>query len=570
MFTQVEKPKENKCKSIANSVSQKKSNGWQCFGLLDNRPESVVQRKIQTLANAYSSQPIQKKENNTPLPDNLKTGMEKLSGYFMDDTNAHYFSDIPAQLQAHAYAQGSDTHLVTGQEKHLPNEAWHMVQQKEGRIPPTAQLKGMVNIKEDQEIDKEADIKGTKALQMKPDEKTITISPQISGQNTDIVQRTTILIDYKDNDDMFKAALSNQASPNPIIAFKEDGSPDESFDVIQEITKYAGKGQDRSKLLLIGHGYAGKMGNLNLPALMDTLNTSGLFHQGITDVNLAACYAMMKEDIEDSSVAYKLAQWLKDHITVSDKFQQAVTMVAGYTSNTSGEAVRGGKSYEWLDTRSILNGQFISKYIYYKVLKRVQDTDGFTKAERDKNKTKQEQWSEIIENTLHNAEIETSIIIEELIKIAPFKPWAKEGERRKGDEFHIDQTGIENEAKLRSAYPIASVTTKNYQDFPTRFTAYESMQGIREQVSNFFDAAIDKIYALVKPASANAAFSGVFSFGGGSGGGFTFSGGSNTGGGFTFGTGSGGSRGGSSTSSEFKVGTGSVGSGVGFTLGASS
>jgi len=49
----------------------------------------------------------------------------------------HYNSDKPAQLQAHAYAQGTDIHLASGQEKHLPHEAWHVVQQKQGRVKPT-------------------------------------------------------------------------------------------------------------------------------------------------------------------------------------------------------------------------------------------------------------------------------------------------------------------------------------------------------------------------------------------------------------------------------------------------
>jgi len=47
---------------------------------------------------------IQKKENNTGLPDNLKSGIENLSGYSMDDVKVHYNSNNPVQLNAHAYA----------------------------------------------------------------------------------------------------------------------------------------------------------------------------------------------------------------------------------------------------------------------------------------------------------------------------------------------------------------------------------------------------------------------------------------------------------------------------------
>jgi hypothetical protein len=115
-------------------------------------------------------EPVQKKENNTGLPDNLKSGIENLSGYSLDDVKVHYNSDKPAAVQAHAYAQGTDIHMAPGQEKHLPHEAWHVVQQKQGRVKPTMQMKGNVNVNDDVGLEKEADIMGVKALQMQPKE----------------------------------------------------------------------------------------------------------------------------------------------------------------------------------------------------------------------------------------------------------------------------------------------------------------------------------------------------------------------------------------------------------------
>ena len=85
----------------------------------------------------------------------------------MDDVKVHYNSDKPAQLQAHAYAQGTDIHLGAGKEKHLAHEAWHVVQQKQGRVKPTVQMKGKVNVNDDAGLEKEADVMGAKALQMK-------------------------------------------------------------------------------------------------------------------------------------------------------------------------------------------------------------------------------------------------------------------------------------------------------------------------------------------------------------------------------------------------------------------
>uniref|UniRef100_UPI0040477AB4 eCIS core domain-containing protein n=1 Tax=Algoriphagus sp. TaxID=1872435 RepID=UPI0040477AB4 len=111
--------------------------------------------------------PIQRQENKTGLPDQLKTGMESISGLSLSDVKVHRNSDKPAQLQAHAYAQGTDIHLGPGQEKHLPHELGHVVQQKEGRVKPTVQLKGNVNVNDDAGLEKEADVLGAKAMQLK-------------------------------------------------------------------------------------------------------------------------------------------------------------------------------------------------------------------------------------------------------------------------------------------------------------------------------------------------------------------------------------------------------------------
>ncbi|MFT5321229.1 MAG: hypothetical protein ACI934_001377 [Pseudohongiellaceae bacterium] len=105
------------------------------------------------------------KSNETGLPDNLKSGIESLSGMSMDSVNVHYNSDQPAQLNAHAFAQGTDIHVAPGQEQHLPHEAWHVVQQAQGRVKPTRQMKGDVNVNDDVGLETEADVMGAKALQ---------------------------------------------------------------------------------------------------------------------------------------------------------------------------------------------------------------------------------------------------------------------------------------------------------------------------------------------------------------------------------------------------------------------
>lgn len=155
-------------KETVQRVQQEPSTGGEAT-IADNRPAIAVQRKLRSAMGGTddNTNPIQRKANNTGLPDNLKSGIENLSGYGMDDVKVHYNSNKPAQLQAHAYAQGTDIHLAPGQEKHLPHEAWHVVQQKQGRVKPTMQFKGKVGINNDAGLEKEADVMGEKALQKK-------------------------------------------------------------------------------------------------------------------------------------------------------------------------------------------------------------------------------------------------------------------------------------------------------------------------------------------------------------------------------------------------------------------
>ena len=103
--------------------------------------------------------------NNTGLPDQLKSGIESLSGLSMDHVRVHYNSGQPEQLNALAYAQGSDIHLAPGQEQHLPHEAWHVVQQAQGRVRPTLQLKDGVPVNDEPGLEREADVMGSKALE---------------------------------------------------------------------------------------------------------------------------------------------------------------------------------------------------------------------------------------------------------------------------------------------------------------------------------------------------------------------------------------------------------------------
>ncbi len=162
MKTQTDKTQEIQ-KEAVQRVEQEPSTGGEAT-IVDNRPAIAIQCKLRSGIDDSKNKttPIQRK-NNTGLPDRLKSGIENLSGYSMDDVKVHYNSSKPAQLQAYAYTQGTDIHVAPRQEKHLPHEAWHVVQQKQGRVKPTIQFKGEVNINDDAGLEKEADVMGAKA-----------------------------------------------------------------------------------------------------------------------------------------------------------------------------------------------------------------------------------------------------------------------------------------------------------------------------------------------------------------------------------------------------------------------
>ena len=162
-------------KESINSVNvrQQKQNRSLTSNFVDNRRQTTALSQLQQIANNHiqnkasfqpSNTPIQKKENKTGLPDNLKSGMENLSGMSLEHVNVHYNSSKPAAVQAHAYAQGSDIHLASGQEKHLPHELGHVVQQAQGRVQPTTSVSGMA-VNDNVGLESEATIMGNKAQQ---------------------------------------------------------------------------------------------------------------------------------------------------------------------------------------------------------------------------------------------------------------------------------------------------------------------------------------------------------------------------------------------------------------------
>jgi hypothetical protein len=124
----------------------------------------------------FMQPPAAKHTAGNALPKPLKSGIEGFSGLAMDDVQVHYNSPEPARIGALASAEGNRINLGPGQEKHLPHEAWHVVQQKQGRVKPTLQAKGLA-INDDQSLETEADVMGQRTAQLKTTDGTWAAPP---------------------------------------------------------------------------------------------------------------------------------------------------------------------------------------------------------------------------------------------------------------------------------------------------------------------------------------------------------------------------------------------------------
>jgi len=145
--------------------------------------------------------------NRTGIPDGLKAGIEGLSGISMDHVRVHYNSSQPAQFMAHAFAQGGQIHLAPGQEHHLPHEAWHVVQQAQGRVRATRQAKGGIGINDDPELESEADVMGARALQLHSAGLAGKLAARAAGHAPDGVAQLAMKL---------KIGISGNTAPLPI------------------------------------------------------------------------------------------------------------------------------------------------------------------------------------------------------------------------------------------------------------------------------------------------------------------------------------------------------------------
>lgn len=244
-------------------------------------------------------------ENRTGLPDQLKAGIESLSGASLDRVRVHYNSPRPAQLQAHAFAQGHDIHVAPGQEKHLPHEVWHVAQQAQGRVKSTMGLKGGVSVNDDGALENEATIMGAKALQPRERMHNSRSAPA-SSFSAEVIQRATVLNQRPHIEDRPEFGARKGLSEKPGMAF-EGG---------EEAWAAAKKGQDEEAEFAPLVRQALARIEEAVQASKDTMQLAAKLEQIKADLGLKAI-DMIDLGTPNARVAFKVNPWIQSPVSLS-------------------------------------------------------------------------------------------------------------------------------------------------------------------------------------------------------------------------------------------------------------
>ncbi|OJJ14918.1 hypothetical protein BKI52_40910 [marine bacterium AO1-C] len=194
-------------------VAQKKANPQQAYPTKEKKKKPIQAKngngKPITPIQARRGKPLQRKSAGSQgLPAQMRTNMESMGGVDLSDVKVHRNSSKPAEIdtkansevfqakqapvqqKTEAFAQGSDIHLAPGMDKHLAHEAWHVVQQKQGRVQPTTSSGG-VAINDSPQLEKEADDMGAKAMQMKATPESPAQMKSTAPQSNPVQQKVT-------------------------------------------------------------------------------------------------------------------------------------------------------------------------------------------------------------------------------------------------------------------------------------------------------------------------------------------------------------------------------------------
>ncbi len=179
----------------------------------------------------------------TGIPAQMKRSFEERSGLSFDDVRVHYSSAKPAKLGALAYTQGAQVFLGPGQERYLPHELGHVVQQKRGLVRPTGMFRG-VPVNTDPRLEREADRVSATGAQAAPMREGVVQRAGIPGVGIEL-ETSTVLFhvvrppkkDEAAREEDEEARKESYWKGMKMVDFsKEDGKPPEEVDPTKCVT----------------------------------------------------------------------------------------------------------------------------------------------------------------------------------------------------------------------------------------------------------------------------------------------------------------------------------------------
>lgn len=168
------------------------------------------------------------KRNDTGIPVQLKRRVEDSTGFSLDDVRVSYHSGRPANLDASAYTQGNQVYIGPGQERYLPHELGHVIQQKMGIVRAGTRHTSGVMMNTDAVLEKQADeigrgLAGYAGLQQK------------SASDTP-VQRNPLQQDKNKKDIGGLSQTAHHIIPRSWLLEKYDTLEDEKKETIEELS----------------------------------------------------------------------------------------------------------------------------------------------------------------------------------------------------------------------------------------------------------------------------------------------------------------------------------------------
>ena len=173
----------------------------------------------------------------TGIPSVMKKSFEQSSGFSFDDVRVHYSSEKPAQLHAHAYTQGNDVFVAPGQEKHLPHELGHVVQQKSNMVKPNEEIGGLP-LNTDPAMEHDADDIAQNAEENMPFSADTDDVPLQAKAIDGVVQMANSQDSYNWTAGVASTIFTGLGMIGAVVSFLYSKNKDRKHRYIEEIEKY--------------------------------------------------------------------------------------------------------------------------------------------------------------------------------------------------------------------------------------------------------------------------------------------------------------------------------------------